>query len=67
MNHEEARAKKVKRIVGKEEKEPIYIKEEKINSSVVINNHNIISNDAKTSPRYVATQELDISHFYDTL
>ena len=55
MSHEEDRAEEVKRIVEKEEKEPLYIREEKINSSVVISNHNIIFNDAQLVPRYLAT------------
>jgi len=47
----------VKRIVEKKEKKPLYIKVEKINSSVVISDHNIISNDSQLAPIYLATQE----------
>jgi len=57
----------VKRIIEKKEKEPLYIKVEKINSSVVMSDHNIVSNDSQLSPRYLATQEQTISHFENTL
>lgn len=67
MTHEEARAKEVKKVMKKQAKESLYIKAEKISPMVVISNHSIISNDAKPTPRYLATQEKAISHFEDTL
>jgi len=33
----------------------------------VISTHNIIASDAQLAPRYLATQEKEISHFEDTL
>jgi len=56
MSYEQAQPQKVKRIIEKEEKESLYIRvTEKINSSVVINNHIIVSNDSQLAPRYLAT------------
>lgn len=55
MGHEKARDDEVKRIVEKEEIEPLYIRGEQINSMDVISNHNIISNDAQLTPRYLDT------------
>jgi len=56
MSHEEARAEEVKIIVEKEEREPLYIIAEQINSMVVISNHNVISNDVQLAPRYLTSQ-----------
>lgn len=67
MNHEEARDKKLKRVLVKEEEEPLYIRAKKISSMAIISNHNIISIDAKPEPRYLDTQDQAISHFEDTL
>lgn len=67
MSHEEAKAKEVKRVLEREEKEFLYARAEQINSMVVISTHNIIINDPKLAPRYLATQEQAITHFEDTL
>lgn len=67
MSHEEARDKEVKKVLEREEKDPIYIKEEHINSMTIISTHNIITNDPQLSPRYLATQEKAITHFGNTL
>ena len=66
MTHEDARAKEVKRVMKKEEKEPLYIKEELVTPRVVIRNHGLISYDAPLAPKYLATQEQAIIHFEDT-
>ena len=67
MSHEEAKDERVKRIVDKEERKPIYIKAEQINSMAIISNHNIISNDTQLALRYLATQERVISHLENNL
>jgi len=67
MSHDEARAKEMKLIVEKVEKEPLYIRAEQINSMVVITNHKIISNGAQFVLRYLASQEEATSHFEDAL
>jgi len=67
MGHEKAKAKELKRIVEKEEGEPLYNRAEQVNSMVVISNHNINSNDAQLAPRYMATQEQSILLFENTL
>jgi len=51
IRHEEARVEEVKRVLAKEEKEPLYTRGDQISSKVVINNHIIISNDAKLALR----------------
>ena len=50
-----------------EEKDSLYIRLKKINSMVVIRTHNIIANDLPLAPRYLATQEQEVTHFEDTL
>jgi len=67
MSHENSRAKEVKRVLEREEKEPLYIRAEQTNSMVVISTHNIIANDPQLAPRYLATQEQAVTHFEDTL
>lgn len=63
MSHEEARATKMKRVLAREEVEPLFIRVEQPNSMVVINTHNLIANDPKLAPRYHALQEQEITHF----
>ena len=66
-SHEEVRTKNVKRVLEGEERDPLYIREKKINSMAIISTHNIIVNDPKLAPRYLATQEKAITHFENTL
>jgi len=54
MSHE-ANAKEMKRVLEREEREPLYIRVEQINLVVVISTHNIIANDPQLAPRYLAT------------
>lgn len=51
MSHEEARDNEVKRVLEREEKETLYIREKNINSMAVISTHNIIANDPHLAPR----------------
>lgn len=53
MTHEEARDEEVKRVMGKEENEPLYIRLEIVSPMYIIKNHNIISNDAELAPKYL--------------
>ena len=57
MIHEETRVKEVKIVLESKEKEPLYIREEQINSMAIINTHNLITNDPQLAPRYLARQE----------
>jgi len=66
MTHEETIIEEVKRVMEKEEKEPLYIKAKLMKSKDVISNHGLISNDATLAPKYIATQEQAIIHFKDT-
>lgn len=55
MNHEEAR----------EETKSIMIRAEQSNPMAIIGTHNLISNDPKLAPRYLAPQEKAITLFED--
>ena len=66
MTHEETRVEEVKRVMTKEEKEPLYMRAEIVKLKNVISNHGLISNDAALAPKYIATQETTILHFEDT-
>ena len=67
MSHEEVRAKEVKMVLEREERKPLYIIAEQINSMVVISIDNIIANNPQLAPRYLATQEKAITHFENIL
>lgn len=56
----------VKKVMTKEEKEPLYIRAEIVRPKVVIKNHNLISNYATLAPKYITTQEKAILYFEDT-
>ena len=67
MNHEEARVAEIKRILVREQTEPLRIKAEQSNPMALISTHNLIANYHQLTPRYLATQEQEISHFDDML
>lgn len=51
MTHEEVRDEEVKRVMEKEEKEPLYIRVELVSPMVVTSNHRIIYNDVDLAPK----------------
>jgi len=51
LTHEETRVEDVKKVMTKEEKEPLYFRAELVIPKVVIINHNVISNDATLAPK----------------
>ena len=63
MNHEEARATKMKKVMEREETEPLMIRAKESNLVVVITTLNLIANDPKLAPRYLVTQEQVVTHF----
>lgn len=65
MNHEEARATKMKRILAREQTKPLMIRAEQSNPMPVISTHNLIANDPQLAPRYFAAQEKAITHVED--
>ena len=65
MNHEEARATEMKKIMAREETKPLMIRAEQSNPMVVINTHNLIANDSQLAPRYLVAQEKTITHSKD--
>jgi len=54
LNNEETWDEEVKNVKTKEEKEPLYIREELVSPKAIIKNHNLISNDAALAPKYIA-------------
>jgi len=67
MNHEKSRATEMKRILAREQTEPLFIRAEQSNPMALISTHNLIANDPQLAPRYLAAQEQAISHFEDML
>ena len=65
MNHEEARATEMKKVMAREETEPLMIRAKQSNPMVVISTHNLIANDPKPAPRYLAAQEQAVTQFED--
>jgi alkylhydroperoxidase/carboxymuconolactone decarboxylase family protein YurZ len=65
MNHEEARATEMKKVMAREEIEPLMIRVEQSNPIVVISTHNLIANDPNLAPRYLVAQEQAVTHFED--
>ena len=65
MNHEEARATEMKKVMKIEDKKPLMIRVEQSNPMDVISTHNLIANDPKLSPRYLVAQEQAVTHFED--
>ena len=65
MNHEKSRAIEMKRILAREQNEPLLIRDEQSNPMALINTHNLIANDPQLEPRYHVAQEQEISHFED--
>ena len=65
MTNEEARVEEVKNVMRREGKEPVQIKAEIIIPRGVINNHQMIANDASLADRYINTQAQKIAHYDD--
>ena len=65
MNHEEARTIELKKVMEREETEPLMIRVEQSNPMVVINTDNLIANDPKLAPRYLVAREQVITQFED--
>lgn len=66
LNHEDARAEEVRKVMTKEEKEPFYIKAELVSPKAIIKDHNLISPDVSLETKYITTQEQAFLHFEDT-
>jgi len=65
MNHEEERATEMKKVMTREETEPLMTRALQSNPMAIINTHNLIANDPKLAPRYLAAQEQVVTHFED--
>ena len=65
MNHEEEIATNMEKLMAREETKPLMIKVEQSNPMAFIITHNLIANDPKLAPRYLAAQEQVVTHFED--
>jgi len=65
MTHEEARATKMKKLLVKEEVEPLMIRAEQSIPMAIISTNNPIGNEPKLAPRYLVVQEQIVTHFED--
>ena len=65
MNHDKSRVAEMKRILGREKNEPLFIRAKQSNPMALISTHNLIANDPQLATRYLVVQEQEISHFED--
>ena len=63
--NEETREQEIRRVMRRENREPLHIREELLNPREVINNHMNIERDPELAERYLHTQAQAISHFDD--
>lgn len=65
MNHEEARAIGMKKVMAREEIKPLMIGAGQYNLMAIISTHNLIPNDPKLASRYLSSKEEVVTHFED--
>ena len=65
MNHEELRVAEMKRLMIKEQNEPLAIRVEPSDPMALISTHNLLANDPQITPRYLTNQAQAIAHFED--
>ena len=66
MNHEELRATEMKRLLIKEQNEPLMIRAEPSDPMELISTHNLLANDPQIAPKYLAANQAQaIAHFED--
>ena len=53
MNHEELRATKIKKLMAKEQNEPLMIRVEPSDPMALINAHHFLANNPQISPMYI--------------
>ena len=63
MNHEELRAAEIRRLMIKEQNEPLMIKVEASDPMALISTHNLLAHNPQITPRYISDQAQDIAHF----
>ncbi len=56
MNHEDLMATKIRRLMIKEQNEPLMIRSEPSDPMALINTHNLLGNNPQISPRYISDQ-----------
>jgi len=65
MKHEELRVLEIKRLMIKEQNEPLMIRDEPSDPMALISMHNLLSNDPHIAPRYVTNKAQAIARFED--
>ena len=65
MNHEELRAAEIRRLMIKEQNEPLMIKVEPSDPMALINTHNLLAHNPQIGPRYISDQAQAIANFED--
>ena len=55
----------MKIILARDQNEPLLMRYEQSNPMAITSTHNLITNDSQLAPRYLASQEKEISHFGD--
>lgn len=55
LTHQVKRAKEVRKVITKEDTEPLYIRVELVILKSSLNNHDLISSDATLAPKYIST------------
>lgn len=65
MVNEEAKAQEVRRVMRRENMEPLHIRAEIFSPKGVINNHLKIEKDDSLTEKYLITQAQDMAHFDD--
>lgn len=66
LTHEEVRDEEIKRVMGREVSEPLWVKSQLRSRRLVASKHNLIEGDPKLEPSYIGKQEEAILHFADT-
>lgn len=65
MKHEELRVVEIRRLMIKEQNEPLMIRAEPSDPMALINTHSLLANNPHISPRYISDQAQAIAHFED--
>jgi len=67
MNHEELRTVEMKKLLIKEQNEPLMIRAKSLDPMALISTQNLLANDPQVAPKYLANQEQAIAKFEDML
>jgi len=65
MNHEELMASEIRKLMIKEQNEPLMIRVEPSDPMALINTHQLLANNPKIAPKYINDQAQAIANFED--